>query len=347
MAALLEELIQAKAIITAFSTSLMNKVFLLLLTIFCLTSCSGSKKSTSPIDDAPSWYVIPKQNNATNLYGIGAGFSLEDATKSALTDAAARLMVSISSTSTLLREENKFDVNEESRQQIKQNIEKIEFTNFQVSRSGKIASNFFIELEISRLPFISAQKENITFLEKKVADLEKSLNNINPIQKRASLLKIVDLSKQIELSSRILKGAGENISLKEKLSRLANFENQLNLLNNKIEFYFEINSSKEITQLIGNALNKEQIAITKTPHANSVTIEIKSTSRSNEIYGAHITKLHLDFENILNGKTIASNSFEVTGSSVIGEKESYLSAVKSLEEKISKDGILKIIGIIN
>ncbi len=347
MAALLEELIQAKAIITAFLTSLMNKVFLLLLTIFCLTSCSGSKKSTSPIDDAPSWYVSPKQNNATNLYGTGAGFSLEDATKSALTDAAARLMVSISSTSTLLREENKFDVNEESRQQIKQNIEKIDFTNFQVSRSGKIASNFFIELEISRLPFISAQKENITFLEKKVADLEKSLNNINPIQKRASLLKIVDLSKQIELSSLILKGAGENISLKEKLSRLANFENQLNLLNNKIEFYFEINSSKEITQLIGNALNKEQIAITKTPHANSVTIEIKSTSRSNEIYGVHITKLHLDFKNILNGKTIASSSFEVTGSSVIGEKESYLSAVKSLEEKISKDGILKIIGIIN
>lgn len=324
----------------------MNKVFLLFLTIFCITSCSGFKKANSTID-TPSWYISPKQNNAENLYGIGAGFSLEDATKSALTDAAARLMVSISSTSTLLREENKFDVNEETRQQIKQNIEKIDFTNFQVSKSEKIGSNFFIEVEISRSPFIFAQKENITFLEKKVADLEKSLNNTNPIQKRASLLKMVDLSKQIELRSRILNGAGENISLKEKLSRLANFENQLNLVNNKIEFYFEISSSKEITQLIRNALNKEQIAITKTPHANCVTIEIKSTSRSSEIYGAHITKLHLDFENILNGKTIASNSLEVTGSSVIGEKESYLSAVKSLEEKISKDGILKIIGIIN
>lgn len=324
----------------------MNKVFLLFLTIFCLTSCSGSKKANSTTG-TPSWYISPKQNNAENLYGIGEGFSLEDATKSALTDAAARLMVSISSTSTLLREENKFDVNEESRRQIKQNIEKIDFTNFQVSRSEKIGANFFIETEIPRFPFISAQKENIAFLEKKVADLEKNLTATNPIQKRASLLKIVDLSKQIELSSRILNGAGENVSLKEKLSRLADFENQLNLINNKIEFYFEINSPKEISQLIRNALNKEQISITKIPHANSVTIKIKSASRNNEIYGANITKLHLDFENILNGKTIASSSFEVTGSSVIGEKESYLSAVKSLEEKISKDGILKIIGITN
>lgn len=327
--------------------SLMNKVFLLLLTIFYLTSCSGSKKSSSAATDTPSWYISPKQNNASNLYGIGAGFSLEDATKSALTDAAARLLVTISSQSTLLREENKFDVNEESRQQIKQNIEKIDFANFQVIRSEKIDSNFFIEVEISKSPFISAQKENISFLEKKAADLEKNLNNTNPIQKRTSLLKLIDLSKQIELKSRILNGAGDNVDLKEKLSRLANFENQLNLINNKIEFYFAINSPKEISQLIRNALNKEQITITKTLNANCVTIEIKSNSRSSEIYGAHITKLHLDFENILNGKTIASSSFEVTGSSVIGEKESYLSAVKSLEEKISQDGILKIIGIIN
>lgn len=348
MAVLLDALIQVKVTVIAFSMSLINKFLLAFLTliIFSVSSCSGSKNSSS---DTPSWYISPKQNNAENLYGVAQAFDLEEATKAALADGAARLSVSISATSTSLSEESKFDINEETRRQIKQNIEKIDFANFQVSRSNKIGPNYFVEVEIPRSPFVRGQKERIIFLEKKVDDLEKSLGSANPIQKRLSLLKIIDFTKQAELSGRILNGAGENIDLREKLSRLAKFENQLNNINDKIEFYFEINSEKEISQIIKNALNKEHIAISQSRNSssNQVIIEIKSSSRSNKIYGAYITKLHIDFGNITNGQTVASNSVEVTGSSTISEKESYLSAVKSLEDKITKEGILKTIGIIN
>lgn len=326
----------------------MNRFFLvfLALTISLTTSCSGNKKAGSEL---PSWYLSPKQNSAENLYGVAEGYTLEEATKSALADAASRLMVSISSESTLLREENKTDVNEESRQQIKQNIEKIDFTNFKVSRSEKMGQKIYVEAEIKRSPFISDQKEKVSFLERKIADLDKNLAASNPIQKRASLLKMLDFSNQAILSARILNGAGENINLKEKLARQANFENQLNSLNDKIEFFFEINSPKEISQIIRNALNKEKIAIAKTRNSgsNQIVIAIKSSSRNNKIYEACMTKLQIDFENISNAKTIASSSVEVSGSSSIGEKESYAAAVKSFEEKVSQDGILKVIGITN
>lgn len=325
----------------------MNKNSAFLALIFCfLVSCSSSQKDSS---STPSWYISPKQNNAENLYGVSSGANLEEATKSALADAASRLMVSISSQSSLLREEDKSGVNEEMRQKIEQNIEKIDFTNFKVSRSEKAESQLFVEVEIKRSPFISDQKEKISFAEKQVSDLEKNLNNSNPIQKRVSLSKILDLEKQIELSSRILNGAGENIDLKEKLNRLAFFQNQFNQLTDKIEFYFEINSAKEISQIIRNALNKEKIKVanSRSSSANQIVIAIKSSSRSQEIYGAKITKLKVDFENLSGGKIVASNAIEVSGSSTISEKESYLAAVKSLEDKISQDGILKIIGIIN
>lgn len=326
----------------------MNRFFLvfLALTISLTTSCSGNKKAGSEL---PSWYLSPKQNSAENLYGVAEGYTLEEATKSALADAASRLMVSISSESTLLREENKTDANEESRQQIKQNIEKIDFSNFKVSRSEKMGQKIYVEAEIKRSPFISDQKEKVGFLERKITDLDKNLAASNPIQKRASLLKMLDFSNQAILSTRILNGAGENINLKEKLARQANFENQLNSLNDKIEFFFEINSPKEISQIIRNALNKEKIAIAKTRNSssNQIVIAIKSSSRNNKIYEAYMTKLQIDFENISNAKTISSSSVEVSGSSSIGEKESYAAAVKSFEEKVSQDGILKVIGITN
>lgn len=323
-----------------------KKLAVLALIFFSVISCSANKKDST---NTPSWYLSPKQNNSQNLYGVSVGANLEEATKAALADAASRLMVSISSESSSTLESDNNGTSQEMRQQIKQNIEKIDFTNFRITNSQKAGSQLFVEVEISRSPFISDQKEKVGFAERKVSDLEKNLSVANPIQKRVNLLKILDLEKQIELSSRILKGAGENVNLTEKLNRQANFQNQFNQLTDKIEFYFEINSAKEISQTIRTALNKEKIKIAnnRSNSANQITIAIKSSSHSSEIYGAHITKLQITFENISGSKTVASNMIEVTGSSTISQKESAAAALKSLEDKISQDGILKVIGIIN
>lgn len=341
---------RAKEIVKMSSKSWISNVLhtscfvLRFLAVFILVACAVNSKQV----EEPIWYLSPKQNNSENFYGVSSAANLEEATKAALADAAARLMVSISSESNLIREENNDSASEEMRQQVKQNIEKIDFTNFRVSRSQKAGSQLFVEVEIKRDLFIRDQKEKIAFSEKKVSDLEKNLSDANPIQKRVSLIKILDVEKQIELSSRILSGAGEDINLKEKLNRIAFFQNQFNQLTDKIEFYFEINSPKEIAQVIRNALNREKIKVANSRGGtNQIIVIIKSSARSGEIYGAHITKLQIDLENISAGKTVASNGIEITGSSTISEKESYSAAVKSFEEKITADGILKILGIIS
>ena len=144
----------------------MNKIFLLLFgAVLSLTSCTSNSDKSS---DSPSWYISPKQNNASNLYGVAEGYTLEEATKYALADAAARLMVSISSESSLLREENQNSVNEEMRQQVRQSVEKINFTNFQVTKSDKFGQRFFVEVMIDRASFINDQKERVELLEKKI-----------------------------------------------------------------------------------------------------------------------------------------------------------------------------------
>ncbi len=321
--------------------------FLTLITssLFILLSVAAAKDS---IKDLPSWYVSPKQNNASSLYGVGEGFSLEEATKTALADAAARLIVTISSESTLLREENQNSSNEESRQQIKQNIEKIEFTNFSVSHSEQVAARFFVEVTLPKDQFISAQKEKMSFLDRQIADLNKNIATQNLIQKRNSLTKILDLAKQSEILARILQSSGEGSNLKDKLALIADTQNQLNKLTDKVEFYFEINSSSEISSIIRTALNKEKIKIAKnaSASANQVKIAIHSSKTTGEVYGVYITKIKIDFENKADGKIIASNAIEISGSSSISDKESYAAALESLKEKIAQDGILKILGIL-
>lgn len=323
----------------------MNK--LLILAVLALASCASNHQNNV---EAPSWYVTPKQNNAQNLYGTSVGHTLEEATKYALADAASRLMVSLSAESTLTREEDKSGINEEMRQKVRQNIEKISFTGFKVTRSQKVGVQIFTEIEIDRDSFLREQREKIAFLEKKISDLDKNSAGKNTIQRRNALLKILDLGKELELKSRIIAGSGEKIDLTSKLNLIANFSNQLEKLSDKVEFYFEINSPQQIAKIIRSALNKEKLKVSPSrneSNINQVVIRVKSSSRSNKIYEAFLTKLQIDFENIAEGKVVASNEIEVTGSSSISEKESEAAALSALSEKISTDGILKIIGIIN
>jgi hypothetical protein len=321
--------------------------------LFCffatiLNSCSSNIESKA--DKSPSWYIKPKQNNYENLYGVAEGLSLEESTKSALADCASRMIVSISSESTLIRNEDNNSSNEEMRQRVKQSIEKISFTNFKISKSEKIDNKFYIEVEIPRNQFINEQKERIAFVEKKITDLDKNSIGKNPIQRRTSLIKINDLSKELELKAMIIRGAGEMIDLKSKLDLIAKFQNELEKSSNDIEFFIDPSSPKEIAQLVRTALNKDKLKIiTKIDNKNSnlVIIKIENSLKTQFIYESYITKNKIEFENLSEGKILASNSVEVTGNSSINEKESISASIKELEERISKDGILKILGILN
>lgn len=317
---------------------MIKNIFITIFCSFLLLSCSHVEKKSGPV----SWYIQPKQNTELTMYGVAEGFTLEDATKAALSDAAARLIVSISSTSTLVREENNFSASEEMRSQIKQNIEKIDFVNFKVSRSAQVQSVIYVEVEIDRVQFLQAQKEKLDLLNRQIANLEKNIPSQNVIQKRNSYVKEIALLKQASILVQIL-----NNNLKDTNIALAKAQDALNKLNNKVEFYFDIDSSKEISAILRNALNKEAIKISKEKNGNSnqIQVSIDSSSRTGQVYGAFITKIKIDFENKSMGKVIASNSIEVSGSSSLGEKESYLSAIETLKEKVAKDGILEVLGI--
>lgn len=327
--------------------SLLSPLLFAIILTLLTSSCSHNIAKNDVI---PSWYIDQKNNNAENLYGTAQGHTLEEATRNALADAAARLMVTISSNSTTLLEENQQGVNEELRQKVTQNVEKISFNNFQTSRSVKMGNNFFIEVKIERAPFIRDQKERLIFVEKKINNLERNSIGTNSIQRRNSLIKIIDLSKEVELKSRILAGAGEEINLNEKLDKISYFQDQLERVSNKTEFYFDTQSPTELTTIIRNGLNKEQLKIASrrnSSNPNQILVKVRASSRTNEIYESFLTKIKIDFENYSAGKILASSSIEVTGSSAIGFAESKLSALASFEEKVEKDGILKIIGIIN
>jgi hypothetical protein len=326
----------------------MKKLINLFLT-FLIISCAQSQSKES-VAQIPSWYLNPAQNNSSYIYGISQGATPEEATRLALADMASRLIVTISATSTLVREENQNSVNEEMRQKVNQNIEKIEFANFEVSNSAKVDNLYYREVSVDRNSFTKVQKEKLILAEKKLDDLSKNSQNKNPIQKRSDLIKSLTLAKELELYARILDGLGININLREKLNRIAQIENEMSKNLDKIEFFFASSTPSEIKNIIASGLNKEKIAVSQVRKANNqnqILINISSKKEVHEIYGSFVCKLSLAFSNSIEEKILASANLEISGSSVIDKEQSCLAALKNLEEKINANSVLKIIGILN
>ena len=300
--------------------------------------------------DLPSWFTKPRKNNIDVLYGIGEGSTLEEATKNALADTAGKLVVSISSESQVIKEENQVSYNEELRQKVSQSIEKISFTGYEVSKSEEISNRFYVEVSIERDPFVNEQKERVEFIKNKISDLDKNSLQSNPIQRRTSLIKILDLCKELELKARILSGVQEEVDLKSILSLVSKYQNEFEKSSSSIEFFFDPSTPSDMLKIIKAGLNKDGLKVAKkidNKDPNQIVIEAKYQATTNFIYGAHITKLAITFENSSQGKTVATNNIEVSGSSSLGESESVKAAMTKLEEKILKDGILKTIGILN
>ena len=301
-------------------------------------------------ESTPKWFASPKQNDSQNLYGTASANTLEEATKYALADLASRLIVSISGESQLTREENQQSFNEELKQKVQQSIEKISFSNYQVTKSTQENQLFFVEVSVEKEPFITEQQDRVRFLQKKITDLSNLLPSANFLQKHITLNKIIPLVQELELKTRIINGAGAKANLSAVLDMLAKYQNELNQSTLSAEFYFDKSSDAKLVNVIKPFLNKDGFTIGSSEKITSpkqVKLVAKYSFTDNFLYNSHIVKLKISFENMVQNKTIASNSFEITGNSLISQEEAVNSALQSFKQQIEKNGILNTLGIIN
>ena len=316
-----------------------------ILSIFLLFSCA-SKSNLSE----PKWYLSPTQNNSEFIYGTAQGYTLSQATRLALADAASRLITTISANTTSISQESDYDTYEEIRQKVSENIEKITFGNYKLSKSKKVDQNYFVEVAIPEKQFLREQKQRLYIVDKKISQLDKSSKNTNQINRRNHLLKINELAKEASLKLRILSGANQIDNINEELTRLLKYQSELEKFTNKIEFYIPQDTNILVKNTIIRYLNKDNIKVSKTRNRSSkdqIFLKISLTKNTQNILDNFITQTNITFKNILDNKIIASNNVTLIGSSTINEQHSFTASIKELDEKIKNENILTIIGILS
>lgn len=329
----------------------MTRVYTVAILSFLLLSCASNQPQE--LKQLPNWYVLPTVNNSQNLYGVGEGYTMAEASKSALNNLAGKLMTSISSESSMLLESNRYGVNEQSRQKINQVIEMITFANYQISQSASYNGKIYAEIAVDRDVFIKDRKQKLEDLNKQMSNLADGLSGKTILERRNILQKINKLAIEASRINAVLAGIlADGIDFKSNANLYNSYQNSYQTLLDKIEFFIDNkNAPKSVVNVLTSALNQEKIKVVKTKNLanpNLVVVEVKSEMAEQKIYGSNIAKLTLNFVLLSNqNKIINSNDVQVSGSSVIDKNEAVNSAISSLADKINQEGILEILGTKN
>ncbi len=318
-------------------------VILVLASIF-INSCASTNQALNQI---PSWYINPKQNNSQFLYGVAQGYNLHEAKTAALYEASSRLSSTVSATTNLIREENNYSTNEEIRQNIKQTSAEIKFNNYKVINSEVVNTIFYVEIEIEKSEFVKFYREEIEKLYQKIIDLDRNSANQNIISRYSLLKKISELSNKIDFYKSVLSSLGGKALASEKLKNLQKLNQEKDSLNLVIEFYIDKSSPKDIGAIVSQAISKQNIKLIMqdTNSNNSVRVKITILENRKQLFGQYMNNLTIKLESFAKNKLVKNNNIEVTGSSASDYSLARKSALRKFENMINNQGIFNILGI--
>tara|TARA_Y100000385_G_C13105612_1_gene647516 strand:+ start:1118 stop:2128 length:1011 start_codon:yes stop_codon:yes gene_type:complete len=320
-----------------------------LLILLFLSSCLGLNiNKTEKLKYLPKFYISPKQNNQSMLYGVGEGYNLHSATKSALSNASSKLMTNISANSEMLIQSSNDNFTDQYRERINEKLEKITFNNYQISDSANFKDKIYVEIAIDRNSFVKQNAIKLNNLNKRFNNLFNNLEQKNIIDQYRNLNKIQNKLYEAKILNVILDSIKhKTIDYQQNYQNYNNYQNYYDNVLEKMLFKIDPKSDKSIARIIKKGLSDQKIKITNkdSKSNNLILLKIEKEEFSDKIYGSFIVKLRVNFSLVSQNKTLASNFIEASGSSVISTKEAKNSAILAIHQKIADESIEYILGL--
>lgn len=331
--------------------------FIFVILLFC-SSCISINHSQldAKAKKLPAWYINAPSDDASYLYGVGMGSSLQEASKSSLNNIAEKVLVTISSSFESKNQSSEVNNNAiyESKQyqNISTQIKKIDFTNYDLVKSEQLGNIIYSLVKVERSEIIKYYLDQVKKNHNKILANTKNLKNFSYIEQFIKIHRVKALISDNQSRLDILNIIAQNRSITASYSKYYNFllNQQVWLKDNvKLRVIAQL-SDQRIADLIAMELNKIGIKVTNKKSDNSDSniflLRVHSNSSNNYIYNSHITKIRVDVKLIKNfGSQISAGELEATGSSVNSKLASFDAAIFNLKKAIEKIGILTFIGL--
>lgn len=320
------------------SLNYLSNIKTAIFTLFILLISSGCFSSKAKIESIPNWYLNTPQNTASTIYGVGEGSSLEDAKSAALNSMSSRLVVSVgSSLQKLTTSGSDGSYSKSVTQDIKVDVEKIQYTNAKVEKNALVGGNYYVLMSVDRVELFNEKKKSFfvddgtidtTFKDgKDLPELEKIylIKNLSP--------KIIDNRKK----AFVLYAINNSFDYAPYFNKYDAYLSQIDKL--KSELQISVNSNEEskfFMDIIVQMLNEDGYKVVK--NSSNVQIDINNKIRYSEYKGWKIAKVSTTIGVSSRGKKVSNKTVETTGRSSSINKNALQNAAQFFKQKLEKDG---------
>ncbi len=316
--------------------------------ILMLQACSmGSKPK--PTASIPAWVSQPAADTSATIYGIGSGFSYNDAKEAALKDITGKLITEISSQSKSEVSQFNASVSRSANQQINTRTIETQLSDYKILQTQKVGGELFMQISMSRSGFIKTSSSRLKELDDKIKGTMRGLSKKTKLQQ---LISIQDLEPDINKARSLvllLQAAGS----KQNTDKYLAYYNNVNKKSNELLYAvrFNVRSSANVQDFakhLVTLLQNEKISasLSNTKNADAY-IQVSGSIKSSVMFSQHISQLKVRIKiSDKNKRVISVKEYESSGSSASDAGSASSSAIKIMGDQFKDNGILESLGLI-
>lgn len=311
------------------------------LSLLFLPSCLGFTSNKMP-----DWYFNPPKEDS-KLYGVGEGYSRDDAKYNALADIASQLRVSVSSYFKSEEHSNLIAFDSRASKIVQTKVAANAFNNYNIEKSTILSDGKIVILtSIDKELFIKEQRERIDSTMKIMNDKYLTLDGKTILEKRAILKDINESAEMVEAKMYLIISIDQTLDVGTINNTLTKYRSELRNVLSDIIFFIQTDD-KDIKSSITNVLNNDNIRVVGKMSQNPNLVKLKANVKITEVdvYGSYMTKLTFQFQlETSKGEKINSITLDSAGTSSISFKEAKNVAMKNFTKRVYTEG-LKVIGL--
>ena len=319
-----------------------------IIALLTIQACSLGSKPVK-VASIPPWVLKPAADTNRTIYGIGSGFSYNEAKKAALKDITEKLMTEISSQSKSELSVHNSSVSRSANEQINTHTVETQLSDYKVLKTQQVGSELFMQVSMSRIDFIKSTSSRLKELDDKIKNTMRSLSSKPKLQQ---LIATQDLKPEITKARSLvllLQAAGGPQDTDKYLAYYGNSLKKSNDLLYNLRFNISAsNNLKNLAKHLTALLHNENISASLSKSRNGdAHIYISGGIKNAIMFSQHIAQLKISIKTSdRNNRVISVIEYESSGSSASNSNSASASAIKNMGQKLKDNGLLKSLGLI-
>ena len=316
-----------------------TKTLVLLLVVMVLSSGCFSLGSKGEQQSIPNWYLNSPANTSSTIYGVGEGSNLEDAKSAALNSMSARLVVAVgSSLQKLTTSSTNGGYSKEVTQDIKVDVEKIQFTNAKVEKNAVVGENFYVLMSVNRIELFNEKKKSFNIEDEGIETRFDEGANLAKLEKiyhiKGMSSKIIDNRKK----AFVLYAINNSFDYGPFFSKYDGYLSQIDTLKSELQISVTSNEkNKFFADEIVEKLNNDGYKVVQ--NSSNVEINVNNKIRYSEYKGWKIAKVSTTIGVSSMGKTVSNKTVNTTGRSSSTNDNALQNAASHFKKKLDKEGL--------